>query len=211
MQPWLTSRRRTARRGLRSSPAKTEPVLTTTPRPWALHERHERLAAEEDARDVHAEALGEVGLGQVEERASRERGSERASGVVDEDIHAPEPLHRLIREPLYGVVVGYVGWHGEHLRARRLDLRLRLGELLRTPGGDDDARTSLRECERDALADAVASAGDDGYLPIELHASALRVGIPWRAGQGSAHANANRTTHANRACWISIAVHTLGE
>src|SRR6185295_5395992 len=89
------------------------------------------------------------------------------AGVVDEDVDAPQALHRDGRR---GADRGLVG----ELHLRRLDPAFRLEglacrlEVARVAVPEHHRRARLEEARGDGVADALRATGDDGDAALEV-------------------------------------------
>ena len=105
------------------------------------------------------------------ERRARLPGGGRpgVAGVVDQDLHRPQFGLGARDHVLHGGQVGDVGLDGQRLAARGPDL---LGDgfgAVQVEIVDDHAAAVVRaEVQGRLLADALAGAGDDGHLALEI-------------------------------------------
>ena len=100
----------------------------------------------------------------------------RGAGVVDHDVDAAERLVRLLDEVLGVGVLAQVGRDGDDLAVGRArDLGGGGFQHVLAARADRDIDALLGEREGDALADALAAAGDERGLAVELqvHVSLL--------------------------------------
>ena len=91
-----------------------------------------------------------------------------ALAVVDDDVDGAVGLDGLLDDLEDALAVGGVAGHGEALAAELEDLGDGGLDGLEATAGGDDLDAALGEAQRDALADALAGAGDDGDLLVQL-------------------------------------------
>ena len=103
---------------------------------------------------------------------------DRIRGVVDEDVHLPEPADRrienLLGEPGLGDVPGDAG-----------DLRVAREKVRWRQVGDHHLPALVGEARGDGAADAVGAAADDGHLAGETALSQCCL-LGMTAGRGAA-------------------------
>ena len=100
----------------------------------------------------------------------QERLRHGAAGVVDDDVDAAERLDGGVHQALEGVQVAHVGDDGHGLAAGGADVGGDLVQLALGPGGQDHVGADVGVGAGDGGADAPATPGDDGHLPVESKA-----------------------------------------
>ncbi len=94
------------------------------------------------------------------------------TGIVDEDIEAPEGLLRDTDQAFDLAVVAYIGRHDERLAAGRAQFHRQLLQGVNGAGGQHHAGAFAAEPARQLATDAAGRAGDDHNLILEpLHNS----------------------------------------
>lgn len=91
-------------------------------------------------------------------------GGHNCLPVVDDDVDGAEGVDGLLDNLEDALAVGGVAGHGEALAAELADLGDGGLDGLEATAGGDDLDAALGEAQRDALADALSGAGDDGDL-----------------------------------------------
>jgi hypothetical protein len=153
--------------------------------PFGAKEASHRLTGtEERAPQVNGEDLVEVGGRQLVGVPG-----DLDAGVVDQDVQPPVLAHHPVVHAGHGLLVGHVRLDQDRPAAR-------LGHLLHAhlhpvldgfPGGDGaigaahvvdrDAGALLAQPDRDRLADAGASPGDQGHLVLQSLHDVLLAGV----------------------------------
>src|SRR6266542_4094539 len=153
--------------------ATTEAVLTMVPPPLAFITRIAYLLQRNTPRTLTA-----ISASQVSSSVSTTLPGDAITGVVDEDVEAPEPLHGRRDHALDVGGAGDIGHDRNRLRALACALRgdgLRVGRVL---VGDHEPRAFAGEQQSGRPADAGAAARDDADLVLKAHRSASRsIGI----------------------------------
>ena len=98
-----------------------------------------------------------------------DNAARRRAGIVDHDIDTAEFLGTVFHELLGLVVVGQIGRDGDDPDAGRIADFLRgFFQRFGAASADRHVDAFLRQSHGNALADAFATAGDQGGLPFEL-------------------------------------------
>ena len=97
----------------------------------------------------------------------RDRAPDRAAGVVDQDVDVVVLLEHLVRHPVDVVHVGEVAGVDVGDPAARLDLLLRLLELLGRAGDEQDDAAGVGDLHRRRLADPRRGAGDHHHAAAD--------------------------------------------
>jgi hypothetical protein len=138
------------------------------PRALCLHDGRHRAAAEPPALDVHGHEAVPLRLVDLLEGGGGEAREERR--VVDEDVDAPETLHRLRDHGLHGGDGGDVGADRVH---PALVPELPQGGRRVDDVGDDHARPFGEEAPRVGEAEPGGPTRDDGDLVQQSHARSI--------------------------------------
>ena len=153
-------------------------MLTTAPSPCAARCGTARLRQQERGRDVEPQRGFERTLARLEHRAG-----EPAARVVHQDVDAAELADRGVDEAVQIVGDGHVGAHRETAAAACADRGRSRVDVGLGAGGTDDVGAGFGQTDRNAGADALARAGDDGDAAVESesiedHGALLRAEQP---------------------------------
>jgi hypothetical protein len=121
-----------------------------------LHVRDGGAAEPNDAQQQRIDRLSPRRLVQRHERAGR-----RTAAVGDEDVEAPEFLHRRRDRAADVLGLSQVGLDDEHLAAGRLDRRGRVAKRLAAARADGDASAVAGERQRGGAAEPLARRTDE--------------------------------------------------
>jgi len=127
------------------------------------------LAQSQEPRTLTAIALSNFLHGHFPERPFPHR--HKISGVVDQDVHSAELLHRLLDHRLDALLVGDVASHADRSATHVFD---RLHDTISAGNiGQRQLRTLFRESHRIGFGDFSAAASNDDGLVFEAHLKLL--------------------------------------
>ena len=95
------------------------------------------------------------------------RSRELTAGVVDEKIEGAKALHSFLEQVVYGFGFPDIGRYCKAIRTGCGDFRRRGDQVFRIAAGDDEVGAEASEGQGNVLADAAATAGDQGGSSAE--------------------------------------------